>query len=354
MTITPSTTLTGPVDVVFQQTLLRNAKPHAPYFVGSEQGELKEHRGTFTITWRRIENLTVSTTALTEDSGTEAYPFRAGTAASITDYDATASKYGYVYFLTEEADLINFNGQTEKLVETLAIVQGRTFNQLQRNILEDNATLIYASGGSSDGDVADIVSDNLLASAVNTLQRNSAVKLKQTSTGSTIVGSLPQFQGFAVLCHSDVEEDIRNLPSFSGVEQYASHAPVYDGEFGSVLSGRGRCISSEDASIDTGAGGAAGNEVRSTSGSADLYTVVVLGMEAHGAVGLGVDMVKEEYTAGDRLPAMQLISHGRGSGGVMDPLNEAMTLGVKGWHGGAIINANWVRGIRVAASRLDI
>ncbi|KKL28692.1 hypothetical protein LCGC14_2372630, partial [marine sediment metagenome] len=56
MTITGSATLTGPVDVVFQQTLLRNARPLAPYFVASETGELAEHRGTFTVTWRRIEN----------------------------------------------------------------------------------------------------------------------------------------------------------------------------------------------------------------------------------------------------------------------------------------------------------
>lgn len=354
MTITPSSTLTGPVDIVFQQTLLRNATPLCPYFLGAIPGDIEEHRGTFTVTWRRIENLTVTTTALTEDSGVEAYPFRAGTAASITDVDATLLKYGYVYFLTEEADLINFNGQTEKLVETLAIVEGRTFNQLQRNILEDNGTFIYASAGAADSDVADVISDNLLAQAVNTLQRNSAGKMKPMSTGSTNVGSMPVTKGYGLLCHSDVEEDIRKVPSFTGVETYGSHTPPWEGEFGSCLNGRLRCISSEDASIDTGSGGAAGQAVRQTAGAADLYTIVVIGQDAHGSVGLGVEMVKEVYTAGDKLPAMQLISHMRGSAGSMDPLNENMTLGVKGWHAGQNLNSTWHRNIRVAATNLAI
>lgn len=350
MTITPSSTLTGPVDVVFQQTLLRNAKPLAPYFVGSEAGDLQEHRGTFTVTWRRIENMTVSTTALTEDSGTEAYPFRAGTAASITDTDATALKYGYVYFLTEEADLINFNGQTEKLVETLAIVMGRTFNQLQRNITEDNATVIYASGGSSDGDVADIASKALFKSANNTLARNSGVKFRPQSTGSTVVGSLPLRAGFVALMHNDVEEDVRDIDGFIEAERYASHTGLFDGEFG-FLEGF-RCISSEDASIDTGSGGSPGGAVRETNGAADLYHIVCMALEAHGSIGLGVDMISEVYQTGVKLPAMQLISHMRGSAGSMDPLNENMTLGVKGWHAGAILNPNWIRTIRVAASNL--
>ncbi|KKK74729.1 hypothetical protein LCGC14_2880850, partial [marine sediment metagenome] len=290
--------------------------------------------------------------ALTEDSGTESYPFRAGTAASLTDIDATVKKYGYVYFLTEEADLKNFNGQTEKLIETLAIVMGRTFNQLQRNVLEDNGTFIYASGGSQDDQVANIIDGDLVRAAVNVLNRNSAKKLKPQSTGSQITGSVPIRSGYAMLFHSDVEEDIRRVDGFIEAERYASHTGIFDGEIG-FLHGA-RCISSEDASIDTGSGGAPGNEVRSTGNAADLYTCVVIGMDAHGAVGLGVDMIKEVYEAGEKLPAMQLFSDGRDSGGTMDPLHENMTLSVKGWHAGNILNSTWHRNIRVAASVLDI
>ena len=62
--ITTTTQVAGPVNVVFQQTLLRNAKARCPYFVGSVPAEIREHTGSFTAKWRRIENLTPVSSAL--------------------------------------------------------------------------------------------------------------------------------------------------------------------------------------------------------------------------------------------------------------------------------------------------
>ena len=68
---------------------------------------------------------------------------------------------------------------------------------------------------------------------------------------------------------------------------------------------------------------------------------------------LRTSRVKEIYQAGDSLPAIELISHNRGSAGAMDPLNEIMTLAWKAKHTGAILNSTWLRGIRSAATRLN-
>ena len=43
-----------PVNVAFEQTLLRTARPLAVYFIGSQPGELALHKGTATIGWRRF------------------------------------------------------------------------------------------------------------------------------------------------------------------------------------------------------------------------------------------------------------------------------------------------------------
>ena len=76
MPITSTTELTAAVNVMFQENLLRNAKALAVYFTGSTPGEVRQHENTFTALWRRIENLTPTTTALTELTGSTSFPTR--------------------------------------------------------------------------------------------------------------------------------------------------------------------------------------------------------------------------------------------------------------------------------------
>ena len=46
------------VNVVFEQTFLRRAQQMAPYFMGTQPGQLNRQQGTSTIKWRRIEQET--------------------------------------------------------------------------------------------------------------------------------------------------------------------------------------------------------------------------------------------------------------------------------------------------------
>ncbi|KKL23933.1 hypothetical protein LCGC14_2420410, partial [marine sediment metagenome] len=264
---------------------------------------------------------------------------------------ATVSKYGQVISLNEEVDLTNFNGQTAKLIEILGISAGRSVNRLQRNVLEDNVTLIYASGGSADGDVTDPISLNLIREAQAVLETNSALKDRPMTTGDSAHATSPIGMAFAGICHTHVKEDIRDIPGFIPVEKYAGQTQLYTNEFGMV--GDVRWVSSEEASIDTDSGGNPGQTVRSTSGtSADLYTSIVLGKGAHGSVGLGVEHTKEVYLAGDPIPAIMLISKDRSSGGSLDPLEELSTVSWKGWHAGTMLNTTFARGLRTGARKL--
>ena len=314
------TELQKPVNVIFQQQLLRNARARAPYFAGTVAGSIQRSGGTATIKWRRIENLTPTTSALSELTGTASYmQGRNASAASFTDVTATVSKYGQFYILNEEADVFNFNGQTAKLVETLAISAGRSLNQLQRDVGE----------------------------------RNSALTFTPMSTGSENEGTVPILPAFWGLTHPDVAIDIQQLSGFKSVESYAGQVDTVLGEFGTIpVAGQAvRFIASEDASIDTGSGGN-GTGIRETSSSADLYTTLIYGMDAIGSVGLGQEHTDGIYRAGDPQGAVELVVKEMGSGGTSDPYNEIMTLAWKAWHAGSILNSNWVRGIRSAASSL--
>jgi N4-gp56 family major capsid protein len=347
---TGTSTLTKPVNVIFQQTLLRNAKALCPYFAGTVPAEVTQHAGSFTAAWRRIENLTPTTTALTELSGAPTFPTRDNVTPSITNVSAAVSKYGQYLLLNEEADLVNFNGQTDKLMEVLGISAGRSLNMLQRNEVEDNATIVYANG-TSDGTVTSKMLVTNIASVINTLSRNNALPFTPLSTGSQNVGTSPILPGFWGACHPDVAYDIAQMTGFKGVETYAGHTQTVAGEFGLIgTAGMSvRFVQTADASIDADSGGAKGSN-RSTSGTnGDLYSTPIWGRDCVGSLGFGMEHVKEIYTAGDKLPAVQLITKERGSSGVADPFNELATMAWKSWHAAKILNTTWIRTIRSQA-----
>lgn len=358
MSLNTTTQLGGPVNVVYQRKLLMDARQRCVHFVGSRPGDvLSSHNGSFTVRWRRYNNISPTTSALSElVSGGPSFPTRAGSAVSKTDIDATVAKYGDHMFLTEEADLINFNNQGAALVEVFAVQAGRSLNRLQRNLLEDGAALRYAGGGATDATVADGMNLALIRAEVNRIARNSGVKFMPALSGSLNVGTTPVRESFWGLCHVDVEEDIRDLNGFKGVQTYMSQTETKMGEFGEV--GGVRWISTEEASVDTDLGGDPGGQVRSTTGAnADLYTSIIMAENSHGALSLDTDLIRTTYMAGDEIPGIIVISHPRGSAGVADPLNELASHGWKSWYAGSLIgpgsaNSDWIGGIRTGARRL--
>lgn len=349
------TELPKPVNAMFNQTLLRNARVRAPYYLGTMPGDLTKNRGTATVSWRRIENLTASTTALAEITTTASYgQGRSSAALSVTNYTATVAKYGNFVILNEEADVFNFNGQTDKIMEVMGINAGQSVNQLQRNIAEDNLTLIYAGNNNSDGDTDSKITLTEIKKAVNTLDKNSARTFTPMATGSQMEGTTPILPAFIGICHPDVAIDIAALAGFKSVETYAGQVMTYLGEFGAItVAGKAvRFLSTEDASVDADSGAAIGSTGLNGTSAVDLYTTVIYGQDCLGSVGFGEMYPDGTFEAGDEIGAIELIVKGLGSGGTADPYNEISTIAWKAWHTGKLLNANWGRGIRSGATKL--
>jgi N4-gp56 family major capsid protein len=349
--------LTKPVNAVFNQTFLRRAQQVCPYFAGTMPGQINKQQGTSTIKWRRIEQETPSTTALTELTGTSSYmQGRDADTPTFTDVLATLSKYGQFYIVNEEVDLYNPNGTTDELVAILGESAGRSLNQLMRDIMEDNSTQRFASNVASKGAVHAVVVVGDLDRVVNELSRNSARTFVPMTTGSVNIGTAPILRSYWAINHPDASYNVAKLTGFKSVETYAGQTAIVEGEYGYYgAAGRGiRFVQSEDASIDTGAGAAlSGADLRATSNVTDVYTIVVYGEDAFGSVGLGERHTDGIYRAGDNTGGWEMIFHPRGSGGIADPFNEIATLAWKAFFAGAVLNANWSRAIRVAATNLS-
>ena len=349
--------LQKPVNAVFEQTFLRRAQQNCPYFTGTVAGQLSKQMGTSTIKWRRIEQQTPSTTALTELTTTATYmQGRNSDTPSFTDVTATVAKYGQFYIVNEEVDLYNPNKTSNELVAVLGESAGRSLNQLMRDITEDSSTQRYAGNVASKGLVNAIVNADNLNYAINELTRNSARTFYPMTTGSGNENSAPILPSYLAICHPDVAHDVAGLVGFRSVEVYASQTSILPGEFGYYSrAGRGvRFVMSEDASIDTDTGTSGGVDVRSTGGTnADVYTVSVYGQDALGSVGLGERHTDGSYKAGDNTGGWEMIFHARGSGGTSDPFNEISTLAWKAFFAGTVLNSNWSRALRVATTKLS-
>lgn len=363
MAVTTTTEIAAPVNVVFQMTLLRNAKALCPYFEGTVPADISYNSGTFTAKWRRIENLTPTTTALSELTGAITFPTRTAVQPSVTDLTAAVSKYGQYILLNEEVDLINYNGQADKLAEILGINAGRSLNRLQRNIVEDNATAVFTAGATTATAIAATANTAALtltgiANAVNILDRNDATKFRPQTEGSRNIGTSPIRSAYIGINHPDVTADVRLLSGFNSVETYSGQTETYMGEYGTA--GGVRFIETSESTIDNGIGAtittttSATTQGRAaTANRTDVYNTPIYGENALGSVGLGAEHVKSIYRAGDRLPAVMMINHERGSAGAADPLNEVQTMGWKSWHAGLVLNSTWVRVVRHTASRLE-
>lgn len=346
-----------PVNVVFEQTFLRRAQQVCPYFVGASPGQINKQMGTSTIKWRRIEQLTPSTSALTELTTTAAYgQGRNADVPTFTDVTATLSKYGQFFIVNEEVDLYNPNGTTDELVAVLGEAAGRGLNQLMRDVMEDNATQRYAGNVASTGAVHAVATVGGFDRIINELTKNSARMFFPMATGSSNIGTVPILPGYWALCHPDAAYDIAKMTGFVSVEKYAGQVATAVGEFGLYgLAGRSlRFIASEDASKDANTGAAlSGADLNSTGGSViDTYATCVFGEGAFGSIGLGKRQSDGVYRAGENKDAFQLIFHPRGSGGAADPFDELATLAHKEFFAGAVLNSNWARTYRTGATNL--
>ena len=354
--VTDQTNIQQPVNAVFNQTFLRRAQQCCPYFAGTVPGSLMKQGGSATIKWRRIEQETPSTSALTELTGNASFMMgRTADQATFSDVTATVAKYGQYYIVNEEVDLFQPNGNAGELVAVLGESAGRSLNQLMRDVMEDNATQRFAGNVASDGAVQAAVTVGDLDRIVNELSRNSARTFSPMTTGSQNIGTTPILPAFWGLCHPDVAYNVSKLTGFKSVETYAGQTATVMGEFGSyAIAGRNiRFVQSEDASIDTGQGAlVCASDLRTGSTNVDLYTIVIYGQDAFGSVGLGKKHTDGIYRAGDNNGGWEMIYHGAGSGGIADPFNEIRTLAWKAWFAGAVLNGNWARALRCGATDL--
>ena len=357
LTATSTSTLTKPVNTIFKQTLLRNAKSRCLHYLGTQPGSVQKNMGTTTVTWRRITLNTNNRGGLSELTTAAYMGARSSSTMTFSAPTATAAKYGNLVILNEEVEMINFSGQTDKIIEIMGIDAGDYLDTLQAGFVSDNGNAIFAAGAASEGAVTSKITLNAVKNAVVTLDKNKALTFTPMTTGSQNFGTTQLMPGFIGICHPDVAPDIAALAGFKPAETYAGQVSLFMGEFGSLtVAGRTvRFCSGHNADVNADSGGLTGSTglISTTGTNIDTYTTAIYGREAWGSLGFGQTYPDGSFMAGDDLSPVELIVKGLGSGGSSDPYNEISTIAYKFWWHAAELNPDWSRIIVSGATSLS-
>jgi N4-gp56 family major capsid protein len=361
---TLTSNVTAPVNFVLMKALLSAARKKLPFFNGTLAGELEKSKGSASVKWRRIENLSPTTTALSEITGTAAaFLGRDAVQPTVTDVTAAMAKYGQAILLTEEVDLYNVNSKTVQLMDTLGANAGESLNRLMEAVFAGAAAASTrfsngsAGGAATVSTITSVITLTDIKWAVNRLNRNSAQLFHAQANGSTNIGTVPVRSSYKGICHVDVEEDVRSITGFIPVEQYGGYTDVDPFEFGSV--GGVRWASTEIIPVSTNIVSSSGTGflrgmVSSGGTNADVYSSYIYGKEAVGSVGLGNMHAASSYEMYDpkKPPAVELIAHAPGTSGIFDMFNEMGSIAWKAFFAGKILNDAWLTRIRTGASNL--
>jgi N4-gp56 family major capsid protein len=247
--------------------------------------------------WRRYEILPLATTPLVEGVTPT------GTKPTITDVTATLVQYGdFIPF----SDFIMDTHEDPLLKEYGALCMQQwteTIETIRWNVVKAGSNVGFANGAAR----ANVNTPISLASqrtATRALKRQRGKHITSVVSSNGNFRTEPVEAAFIAICHSDVENDIRNMQGFIPTKQYGSGVTSWPNEIGAVEDVR--YMRSTLFTPFAGAG-AASTAMINTTGNADVYPVVYFAQNFFGIVPLkgkaavSLMVVNPKPTAGDQL-----------------------------------------------------
>lgn len=287
----------------YDRVLLKRLLPYFQFLKFAQIRDIPRRGGTDTIRFRRYSNLAAATTPLTEGVTPT------GTTLAVTEVTATVAQYGAFVTIS---DVINYESPDAVLTETAELLADQakdTLDLVARDILTAGTTVQFSetAGGvvaAARNQVADPIRVATILKAVRTLQNNRAKKITKIVNPDNGYNTSPINASFVGIVGPAVLFNLKQLPGWVPVQNYANKADVMEGEEGAL--DNVRFILSENTRVFVGAGAV----------GADVHTTLIFGQEAYGMTKISGEGLKN-------------IIHPLGSAGSADALNQRATSGWK-------------------------
>ena len=332
----PMITSTSPgvsqrTNVYAERTMLKHAGPiRVLEKTGPLTKTMPKNKSTI-IKFRRPVPFEAATTPLQEGVTPSPTGFR------YEDVSGELQQYGDISVVTDVIE----DTHEDPVLQDVSVQHGenigRTMEALDYAVLRGGTNVFYANG-SLRTDVNTPLALAKLRAVKRTLVAQKAMKITQKLASGPDYATFPIEASYVIVGHSDLESDIRNLPGFKTVAEYAARNVISEYEIGSCEDFR--FLLSADLEPFADAGGAKGAMVSTTGTSADVYPLLAFGKEAWGQVALrGQGAIEASI-----IPVGQKTKD--------DPLAQRGYVGWKGWHLSLILNQLWMARLEVACTAL--
>jgi N4-gp56 family major capsid protein len=274
----------------YQDAMLERLLPELFFMNYGEKKNIPKNKGAVT-SFRRLNSLAVSTTALTEGVTPD------GVDLNITKINATVSQYGN---WTKISDFINMTGLDPLLTETAQLMgenAGESMDTIVRDIVAAGTNVVYANSKTARNTI--LAADKI--TALDILKVRRTLKRSKVKPISLPNGS----KGYLAFIHTDVAMDLMQTQEWKDQNTYTDTKNRVEGTLGKMYGVY--FLEADNAPKFAGAG----------SGGADVYGTIFIGKGAYGVPDV----------QGSSKP--EIIVHNAGSGGVSDPLNQYNTVAWK-------------------------
>ena len=274
-----------------------------------------------------------------------------------TTIKTTLNRYGTYVNVTDLMMAVHTDPLLQQISERLFTMAGELKDFLDFKIFRAGTNIAY--GGTNRANVNKVIgncagitatgtpepSALLLQTAVRFLEGQDAKKITSYLKASPNITTAPLRPSFVAVGHTDLRQDIENLPGYVPAEKYSDPSDRMEGEIGSCLGVRfilttqavpyanaGTAINGTDNAI----------KLKNTTGStaSDVYPVVIMAQDFGGTATLaGRDSIR---------PKVVLPKPGPG-----DPLGQRGTVAVDFFHSAILLNTNWHYVIECGASSLS-
>ena len=270
-----------------------------------------------------------------------------------TTIKTTLNRYGTYVNVTDLMMAVHSDPLLQQISDRLAVMAGELKDFLDFKIFRSGTNVAYAKSTGSGRTAVDQVIGNttaitgsspapsaiLLQTAVRFLEGQDAKKITSYLKASPNISTAPLRPAYIAVAHTDLRQDIENLPSFVKSEEYSDPSDRMEGEIGQCLGIR--FILTTQAVPYADGGAAKGSlKLKSTSTNVDVYPVVIMAQDFGGTATLaGRDSIR---------PKVVLPKPGPG-----DPLGQRGTVAVDFFHSAILLNTNYHYIIECGASSLE-
>lgn len=282
--------LTAEQHEYYQDAMLERLIPGLVFMKYGQKKNIPKNKGAKT-SFRRLNSLAVSTTALTEGVTPD------GVDLNITSINCTVQEYGNWTKISEFINLVGFDPLMTEVSQLMGENAGESIDTIVRDIVAAGTNVLYAGGKTARNQVA--AADKITALDIlklrRTLKRNKVKPISLPSGGT----------GYLAFVHTDVVTDLMQTQEWKDQNTYVDTKNRENGIAGKMYGIY--FLEADLASKWAGAG----------ASSADVYGMIVIGKGAYGVPDV----------EGSSKP--EIIVHKAGSAGTADPLNQFNTIAWK-------------------------